>query len=90
MNVMLVGLTLLKINLSLKIFDSSSFLVQIVQGVFHDFRLFLACYTMVFTTFGVLLMVLFDDSYSKSEGLGPLTFIIMSICILWGGLLLRN
>jgi hypothetical protein len=29
-NVMLVGLTLVKINLSLKIFDSFSFLVQIV------------------------------------------------------------
>jgi len=81
---MLVVLTLVKINPPLKIFDSSSFLVQIVKGVFHNFRLFLACYTMVFTTFGILLMVHFDDSNSKSQGLGPLTFIIMSFCILWG------
>ena len=87
---MLVALTMVNINPPLKIFDSSSFLVQMVQGVFHDFRLFLACYKIVFTTFGVLLMVLFDDSYSKSEGLGPLTFIIMSFCILLGGVLLRN
>ena len=83
-NVMQVLLTFVKINLSLKIFDSSSFLVQMVRGVFHDFCLFLACYTMVFTTFGILLMVHFDDSNSKSQGLGPLTFIIMSFCILWG------
>jgi hypothetical protein len=42
-NVMQVVLTLVKINLSLKIFDSSSFVVQKVQGVFKDPRLFLAC-----------------------------------------------
>ena len=82
--VVLVGLTLVKINPPLKTFDASSFLVQIVKGVFHNFRLFLACYTMVFTTFCILLMVHFDDSNSKSQGLGPLTFIIMSFCILWG------
>ena len=42
-NVMQVVLTLVKINLSLKIFDSSSFVVQKVRGVFKDPRLFLAC-----------------------------------------------
>ena len=42
-NVMQVVLTLVKINLSLKIFDSSSFVVQMVRGVFKDPRLFLAC-----------------------------------------------
>jgi hypothetical protein len=42
-NVMLVGLTLVKINPPLKIFYSSSFLVQMVRGVLHDLRLFLAC-----------------------------------------------
>ena len=42
-NVMQVVLTLVKINLSLKIFDSSSFVVQKVRGVLHDPRLFLAC-----------------------------------------------
>ena len=42
-NVMQVLLTFVKINLSLKIFDSSSFLVQMVRGVLHDLRLFLAC-----------------------------------------------
>ena len=42
-NVMLVVLTLVKINPPLKIFDSSSFVVQMVRGVFQDPRLFLAC-----------------------------------------------
>jgi hypothetical protein len=42
-NVMQVLLTFVKISLSLKIFDSSSFLVQMVRGVLHDLRLFLAC-----------------------------------------------
>ena len=37
---------------------------------------------MVDTTFGVLLVVLFDDPYSDSEGLGPLSFIVMTLCIL--------
>ena len=42
-NVMLVVLTMVKINPPLKIFDASSFLVQMVRGVLHDPRLFLAC-----------------------------------------------
>ena len=44
-NVMLVVLTMVKINPPLKIFDSFSFLVQMVLGVLHDLRLFLACYS---------------------------------------------
>ena len=39
---------------------------------------------MVVTTFGVLMMVLFDDPYSDSEGLGPLSFIVMTLRILGG------
>ena len=35
-NVMLVVLTLVKINPPLKIFDASSFVVQMVRGVFQD------------------------------------------------------
>jgi len=42
-NVMQVALSLVKINPPLKIFDASSFVVQMVRGVFHDPRLFLAC-----------------------------------------------
>ena len=41
--VVLVVLTLVKINPPLKIFDASSFVVQMVRGVLHDPRLFLAC-----------------------------------------------
>ena len=41
---MLVVLIMVKINPPLKIFDSFSFLVQMVLGVLHDLRLFLACY----------------------------------------------
>ena len=33
-------------------------------------------------TFGVLLMVLFDDRYSDGEDLGPLSFIVMTLRIL--------
>ena len=39
---------------------------------------------MVKTTFGVLLVVLFDDPYSENEGLGPLSFIVMTLRILGG------
>ena len=39
---------------------------------------------MVDTTFGVLLVVLFDDPYSNSEGLEPLSFIVMTLRILGG------
>ena len=42
-NVMLVVLTMVKINPPLKILNSSSFLVQMVRGVLHDLCLFLAC-----------------------------------------------
>jgi hypothetical protein len=83
-NMMLILLTFVKINQSLKIFDSFSFLVQMILGVFYDLRIFLAYYIMVITTFGVIFMVIFDDPNSDSEGLGPFSFIIMSIRIVWG------
>ena len=84
LNIMLILLTFVKINQSLKIFDSFSILVQMVQGVFYDLRLFLAYYIMVITTFGVIFMVIFDDPNSDSDGLGPFSFIIMSLRIVWG------
>jgi hypothetical protein len=55
-----------------------------VQAVFYDLRLFLAYYIMVITTFSFLLMVIFDDPNSDSEGLGTASFIIMSLRIVWG------
>ena len=55
-----------------------------VEAVFYDLRLFLAYYIMVITTFGFLLMVIFDEPNSDSEGLGPASFIIMSLRIVWG------
>jgi hypothetical protein len=39
---------------------------------------------MVETTFGVLMVVFFDDPYSDSEGLGPLSSIVMRLRILGG------
>ena len=36
---MLVAMTFVEINLSLETFDSFSFLVQMVQAVFHDLLL---------------------------------------------------
>jgi hypothetical protein len=83
-NIMLILMTFVKINQSLKIFKSFSFLVQMVQGVFYDLRLFLAYYIMVVTTFGFILMVIFDDPNSDSEGLGTISFIMMSLRIVWG------
>jgi hypothetical protein len=82
--IMLILLTFVKINQSLKIFDSFSFLVQMVQGVFYDLRLFLAYYIMMITTFAVIFTVIFYDPKSDSEGLGSFSFIIMSLRILWG------
>ena len=86
-NIVLILLTFVKFNQSLKIFDSFSFLVQMVQAVFYDLRLFLAYYIMVITTFGFILMVIFDDPNSESGGdggLGPFSFIIMSLRMVWG------
>ena len=40
---MLVALTMVKINPPLKIFDSSSFLAQMVLCVLYDLGLFHAC-----------------------------------------------
>jgi hypothetical protein len=55
-----------------------------VQAVFYDLRLFLAYYLMVITTFGFIFMVVFDDPNSDSQGLGPFSYIIMSLRIVWG------
>jgi hypothetical protein len=83
-NFILIVMTFVKINQSLMIFESFSFLVQMVQAVFYDLRLFLAYYIMVITTFGFLLMVIFDEPNSDSEGLGLASYIIMSLRIVWG------
>ena len=55
-----------------------------VQAVFYDLRLFLAYYTMGITTFGFILMVIFDDPNRDSEGLGTFSYLIMSLRIVWG------
>jgi hypothetical protein len=39
---------------------------------------------MVITTFSIILMVIFDDPNSDSDGLGTVSFIIMSLRIVWG------
>jgi hypothetical protein len=87
-NIVLILLTFVKFNQSLKIFDSFSFLVQMVQAVFYDLGLFLAYYIMVIATFGFILMVIFDDPNSESGGDGglggPFSFIIMSLRMVWG------
>jgi hypothetical protein len=69
-NIFLILLTFVKFNQSLKIFDSFLFLVQMVQAVFYDICLFLAYYIMVITTFGFILMVIYDDPNSESGGDG--------------------
>ena len=83
-NFILILMTFVKINQSLMIFDSFSFLVQMIQAVFYDLRIFLAYYIMVIITFGFLLMTIFDEPNSDSDGLGPASFIIMSLRIVWG------
>jgi hypothetical protein len=55
-----------------------------VQAVFYDLRHFLAYYLMVITTFGFILMVIFDDPNPDSQGLGLFSYMIMSLRIVWG------
>jgi hypothetical protein len=55
-----------------------------VEAVFYDLRLFLAYYLMVISTFGFILMVIFDEPNSDSQGLGPFSYIIMTLRIVWG------
>jgi hypothetical protein len=55
-----------------------------VQAVFYDLRLFLAYYLMVITTFGFILMVIFDEPNPDSQGLGLFSYMIMSLRIVWG------
>jgi len=83
-NLMIIVMTFVRINQSLQIFDSFSFLVQMVQAVFYDLRLFLAYYAMVMVTFGFILMIVFKDPIKDSSGLGPISYIIMSLRIVWG------
>jgi hypothetical protein len=55
-----------------------------VQGVFYDLRLFLAYYAMVMVTFSFLLMIIFDEPMRDSSGLGSMSYIVMSLRIVWG------
>jgi hypothetical protein len=82
---MLILLTFVKINQSLLIFDSFSFLVQMVQAVFYDLSNFLVYYFLVITTFGFILMVIFaDDSNFDSDVSAPFSFIIVSLRMVLG------
>lgn len=83
-NIFLLLLTFMKINQSLKIFDRFSFLVQMIQAVFYDLRNFLYYYIMVITTLGFVLMIILNEPYSEKEFPGPLSFIIMSLRMVWG------
>ena len=75
----------MKINQSLLIFDSFSFLVQMVQAVFYDLSNFLVYYFLVITTFGFILMVIFaNDSNFESNVSAPFSFIIVSLRMVLG------
>ena len=83
-NFLIIILTFVRVNRSLQIFDNFSFLVQMVQAVFYDLRLFLAYYLIVMITFSFILMIVFNDPNKDSEGLGPLSYVLMSLRIVWG------
>jgi len=55
-----------------------------VQAVFYDLRLFLAYYSLVMLVFGFILMIVFNDPSKDSDGLGPFSYMIMSLRIVWG------
>ena len=55
-----------------------------VKSVFYDLRLFMTYYLMVMTTFSFMLMIIFKNVSSDSDGLGPFSFLIMSLRIVWG------
>jgi len=55
-----------------------------IDSVFYDLRYFLAYYLMVMITFGLIFNLFFNAPSEDSVGLGPLSYIIMSLKIVWG------
>jgi Polycystin cation channel len=61
-NFTLVLLQFVKVNQYLQIFESFSFLVQMIQAVIIELRNFLAYYLLVMITFGFVFKVVFDTA----------------------------
>ena len=56
-----------------------------ITRVFKDLKSFLTYYIFVMITFGLLFSVIFEAPASDSEGLGPISYVLMSLRIVWGG-----
>ncbi len=55
-----------------------------VKSVFLEIRSFLAYYLMVMITFGLIILVVFEDYAKDCFGLGLISYILMSFRIVWG------
>jgi hypothetical protein len=83
-NFILIILFFVSINQYLQIFELFSFLVQMIEAVFMDLKNFILYYFIVMTTFGFIFKILFEEPSADCAGLGSISYILMSLRIVWG------
>ena len=63
----------------LKIYESFSFLIQMLQSVFYDMRYFLLFFTFFISAFAAFLSVILQNNETTYRGLGAGAFFMMAL-----------
>jgi hypothetical protein len=74
----MIFLCFLKLNFYLQIYDSFSFLVNMLIQVFFDLSYFLAFFGMVVSGFSMLILVMMPTVKDNYEGTGLFAYLVMA------------
>ena len=75
----IIGLTFVKLLFFLRIFKELSFLIQMLLAVFRDLKAFLFFFGIVIAFFSSFLAVLLKDDLTNYEGIGPVGYFIIAM-----------
>jgi len=75
---LIILLVFIKLLFFLRIFDTFSFLVSMLQDVFTDLSAFMAFFMMAVTIFSCLIQVLLPETRVNYEGTGPFSYLMMA------------
>lgn len=78
MKIAMIFLCFLKLNFYLQMYDSFSFLVNMLIQVFMDLSYFLAFFAMVVSTFSMLILVMMPTVKDNYEGTGLFAYLVMA------------
>jgi len=78
MNMVIITLCFLKLNTYLQMYESFSFLVNMLIQVFKDLAYFLAFFGIVVSTFSLFILVLIPSVKDSYEGIGLFAYLMLA------------